>query len=84
MKKTLIDLSFNKSAIKADTDTNALLVDGKQVVRVSVNEGLMHFEWSEEWRDWAEFHEDQTIQSLKDRCSKMVVGSGKGKGKQLS
>ena len=53
-------------------------------MRVSVNENKMHFEWAEVWRDWAELHGDQTIQSLKERCSKMVVGSGKGKGKHSS
>ena len=82
LKKMLIDWNFNKGVIKVDTDMNTLVVDGKRVVQVSVHENMMHYVWAEEWRNWPEFQEDQNVQNLKERVSKMVAGSGKGKGKQ--
>ena len=43
---------------------------------------MMQYEWVDEWRDWAELHNDESMKNLKERCSRMVVAGGKGKGKE--
>ena len=68
--------------MRVDTDTNTLSIRGERVLQVSVHNHMMQYEWVDEWRDWAELHNDESMKNLKERCSRMVAGGGKGKGKE--
>ena len=82
LKRILVDWNFNKSIVRIDTETNAMKVYDKQILKVTVVEGEMMYEWEEEWRVWAELHDSHEMKELVVRVEKMLQVVGKGMGKK--
>ena len=61
--------------------TNALKVEGKLVVTAKCVDGKLVCEWEELWETWEILHSSDELKILFGKCSKMLSGGGKGKGK---
>ena len=68
--------------MRVDTDSNTLSIRGERVLQVLINNHMMQYEWVDEWRDWAELHNDESMKNLKERCGRMVALGSKGKAKK--
>ena len=56
----------------------------KVVLKVSVAEKALVYEWAEDWQAWAELQDHYDHSALKERISKMLEAASKGKGKKGS
>jgi hypothetical protein len=90
-KRMLVDWGYNKRAVWVNTDSKALSVAGKEIVKVSVQDRQLVLQWCDsEWQQWEELQTATELTKIKDdaqtklnHAKELAAGSTKGKGKSF-
>lgn len=87
MKRMLVSWNFSPACVQFDTQQGTLSVAGREIVRVTVRDFSLNFEWCDgEWQAWKELQDSKEMADIKGKASARLDkakarASNKGKGK---
>ena len=84
LKKSVVAWGFARGSIRVEVggQSKHLKVEGKVVLSVTCVDGCVVCDWEETWGIWEDLHGSTELKTLTDACNKMLLGGGKGKGKE--
>ena len=84
-KRLLVDWGFNNKSVWVDKEKRILSVEGKEVMKTSVEDFVLKIEWCDgKWEEWSALQSAPEFLTMKtnaqDKLDKVKGYKGKGKG----
>ena len=72
---------FVYDEMNIDAEYTTLKVGSKTVLKLTITEGKLHFDWCQDWAEWDELRSSTELATLLAKAASDLSKSGKGKGK---
>lgn len=67
--------------MSVDDSYNKLVIDNKVIVKVTVVEKNLQFQWADEWAQWTESQDSPELRQIAQKNASVWLKLGKGSGK---